>query len=471
MENLAHALLESAAAVAALGTSQGDIELLDDVSLTAGMRLVREHERCLQTYKLWLAASIASRSSHELGYSGLARRSGSATPAVFIQSLSGTSMADSQKLAQLGAMMNEPDASPLATAAADGRVSIDSADAIRRGLGVADDAVTETQLRAAAEQLIRGADGLTPEVLWRMARDRRNELDAAAIERGEKQRAQLRYVRRFRRDGMRGGSWLLPDEEGGVEIDEALRLMLASRTGGPRFASPDAGPDADADADADANAGAPAAIEDTRTNEQVLADGFVQVFRNGIGADPAVVPGAQRAAVRVVVSQKVIEERGGSAFLEASSTPIGFSRLESHLCDGSTVGVMFDDDGQCVNVGREQRLFTPRQRIGLSVRDAGCRFPGCEKPPSWTEAHHIDYWARDGGRTDVADGILLCRYHHMLVHNNHWTIRRRGGRYWMTPAASAAGSPGDTAPPGPPTPSAPSIEMPSKSPLIRASGP
>ncbi|MGB3909892.1 MAG: hypothetical protein WBL06_05425, partial [Pseudolysinimonas sp.] len=42
-------------------------------------------------------------------------------------------------------------------------------------------------------------------------------------------------------------------------------------------------------------------------------------------------------------------------------------------------------------------------------------------------AHHANHWAH-GGRTDIADGILLCRHHHMLLHNNHWKIHRPPGR-------------------------------------------
>jgi hypothetical protein len=113
---------------------------------------------------------------------------------------------------------------------------------------------------------------------------------------------------------------------------------------------------------------------------------------------------------------------------------ITFGKLEEYLCEGGTVAIVFDDHGNPLDVGREQRLFTKAQRTALGVRDGGCRFPGCEKPPSWTEAHHTHYWARDKGRTDIAKGILLCRYHHMLIHNKGWEIiRDKDGEYWLKP--------------------------------------
>jgi len=72
----------------------------------------------------------------------------------------------------------------------------------------------------------------------------------------------------------------------------------------------------------------------------------------------------------------------------------------------------------------------------MAVRDGGCRFPGCDRPPAWCEAHHINHWRRDAGRTDVADGLLLCRRHHLLTHNNGLEITRQGGNYFAVPPRS-----------------------------------
>ncbi|WP_345761064.1 HNH endonuclease signature motif containing protein [Diaminobutyricibacter sp. McL0608] len=84
---------------------------------------------------------------------------------------------------------------------------------------------------------------------------------------------------------------------------------------------------------------------------------------------------------------------------------------------------MFGGASEVLDVGRARRLFTGSQRVALAERDGGCRWPGCDRPPSWTEAHHIDPWAA-GGRTDLDDGVLLCRHHHLLLHNNGWRVVR-----------------------------------------------
>jgi hypothetical protein len=74
-----------------------------------------------------------------------------------------------------------------------------------------------------------------------------------------------------------------------------------------------------------------------------------------------------------------------------------------------------------LDLGREARLFTKAQRIALTLRDQGCRAEGCDRPPSWTEAHHLTKPWSQGGKTNLADGILLCGHHHRLAHHPDYT--------------------------------------------------
>jgi hypothetical protein len=348
-----------------------------------------------------------------------------------------------------------------------GGISVDAADAIRRGLGQPDATVTATQLAVAADELIARAGAMTPEALLKAARQTRNDLDLDAIERGEKERAAIRYVRVWKRDGMRGGSWAAADEDGGLEIYNAMKLLVAKKTNGPRFADAHKG-EVTKDPLPAADTLEPAAdpvIVDDRSPEQIMADGFVQIFHSGLTADPSIVPGAGRAPVRVIVPEQVLTDRQkngpesqptGSALLEETMSAISFGKLGEYLCEGGTVGILFNENGQILDAGREQRLFTKTQRTALGVRDGGCRYPGCDKPASWCEAHHIAYWARDNGPTNIANGILLCRYHHMLIHNNGWEIiRDDAGRYWLKPPKER--DRGQTL-----------IEMPTKNPLVAA---
>ena len=95
---------------------------------------------------------------------------------------------------------------------------------------------------------------------------------------------------------------------------------------------------------------------------------------------------------------------------------------------------MVDPKGNPLYLGREERLYSAKQRIALAVRDGGCLFPGCPMPASYCEAHHIDHFARDKGRTDVDRGVMLCAFHHMLAHNKGWEITRNGlGEFVLHP--------------------------------------
>jgi hypothetical protein len=75
-----------------------------------------------------------------------------------------------------------------------------------------------------------------------------------------------------------------------------------------------------------------------------------------------------------------------------------------------------------LDVGRATRTIPPAIRRALILRDGGCAFPGCTRPPRWTDAHHIQHWA-DGGPTKLTNLVLLCGHHHDTIHHTPWTVR------------------------------------------------
>jgi hypothetical protein len=102
-------------------------------------------------------------------------------------------------------------------------------------------------------------------------------------------------------------------------------------------------------------------------------------------------------------------------------TPIGPATARRLACDATVLPAVLGSAGQVLDLGRSTRLVTPPLRRALVLRDGGCRFPGCDRPPEWTDGHHLVPWAR-GGPTDLANMILLCRHHHVLVHEGGWRI-------------------------------------------------
>lgn len=96
-------------------------------------------------------------------------------------------------------------------------------------------------------------------------------------------------------------------------------------------------------------------------------------------------------------------------------------------CDSVLYRIVVGADGEVLDIGRSSRVWPPGIRRAITHRDGGCRFPGCDRPPSWCDAHHCQPWEH-GGRTSVDNGVLLCRAHHTFIHKKRWSIRVEHGR-------------------------------------------
>lgn len=109
----------------------------------------------------------------------------------------------------------------------------------------------------------------------------------------------------------------------------------------------------------------------------------------------------------------------GSASLGVSNGPgelvLSAQAAQRMTCDCVVQQILISPTGEPLAVGRAERFFTPAQRKALNVRDGGCVFPWCQKPPSWCDAHHIKHWI-DGGETNLNNAALLCSHHHHQVH-------------------------------------------------------
>ena len=157
--------------------------------------------------------------------------------------------------------------------------------------------------------------------------------------------------------------------------------------------------------------------------------------------EPASAPTPEPAAdpTEVLVT---IPDGTGHGFLEGNPARVSQETIDRIICTSGTVEVAFDADGQPLNLGREERIFSQAQRTALAARDGGCMWGDCDKPPSRTETHHLEQWLRDHGSTDIRLGILLCSPHHLLLHNQGWQIFEQHGTYWLRPPATV--DPGQT---------------------------
>ncbi len=89
-------------------------------------------------------------------------------------------------------------------------------------------------------------------------------------------------------------------------------------------------------------------------------------------------------------------------------------------CDAGIIPAVLGSRSEVLDLGRTRRLVTPGLLMALYLRDRGCTFPGCSRPPSWCDAHHCLHWC-DGGPTDLTNLALLCPRHHTIVHQKGYT--------------------------------------------------
>ncbi|MFB9321518.1 HNH endonuclease, partial [Cryptosporangium minutisporangium] len=95
--------------------------------------------------------------------------------------------------------------------------------------------------------------------------------------------------------------------------------------------------------------------------------------------------------------------------------------IQRLACDAAINRIVLGPDDVPLSAGRRTRLVPPTMRRALVVRDQGCRFHYCTRPPQWTQAHHVVPWS-EGGPTDLTNLILVCDFHHHRIHDHGWTL-------------------------------------------------
>jgi len=140
--------------------------------------------------------------------------------------------------------------------------------------------------------------------------------------------------------------------------------------------------------------------------------------------DTGRVPGgaSQRAHLQVTTSLETLRGLAGAPAAELElSLPISAKTVERLACDCTITRVLLGADSAVIDVGRSRRVVSGPTRRALNVRDGGCRWPGCDRPASWSEAHHVLHWVRGGG-TDLENLVLVCTRHHRMLHEGGWQI-------------------------------------------------
>ncbi len=109
--------------------------------------------------------------------------------------------------------------------------------------------------------------------------------------------------------------------------------------------------------------------------------------------------------------------------LTALGQPLSAQAVRAFACEANVVPMVLGSQGEILDQGRAVRTATAGQWVYLRQRDRGCTFPGCDRPPGFCQAHHVEHWVRDGGSSDVSNMTLLCTRHHLIVHRDDYTAQ------------------------------------------------
>ncbi|WP_206448068.1 HNH endonuclease signature motif containing protein [Agrococcus sp. KRD186] len=480
---------QAAAAVAAARSMFADASALSTAThqeVTDLLTQTAELARIVQAQQVRLAHEVAKRSEGSAD-EAMCRKLGKPSAKGAIASAFGMRARDAAALLSMarattaGVSLTGGDIAVkyprVAAALDDGSLSLEQARAIVNTLEPAAPRADLEQLAWAEGALVDAAiqpDGpLVPELLVDQARLFVAVIDPdGVLPNAERERA-MRSARLWQRtDGMWQLELVSPPEEG-----SALKLLLDAYMG-PRVKvsfrddpcngcdhdDHDSDADGDREFDADAEDHCPHADElrpdepcgcqrdpkgrhaadgssvvDSRTLEQKRHDVVMGIFHAQAASGGA--PRAGGEAPRLVFTGTIdaydaylhgTEHRDRALKIEHTGSIVPIESVDRLLCDAIVQRAVVDERGHVLDLGREQRLFTNMQKRALAAHYGGCATPGCGAPVSWTEAHHVIWWERDG-KTDTASGVLLCSFCHHEVHAGRLLVVGTPGNWRIVP--------------------------------------
>ncbi len=171
---------------------------------------------------------------------------------------------------------------------------------------------------------------------------------------------------------------------------------------------------------------------DTRTVWQMRADILVDLCKHALDCSQATSGVKTTVVVRMTLAD--LQSGCGVGEIDGLTQPVSVGALRRAAADAEVIPAILGGESEILNWGRARRMFTPAQRLALVERDGGCAW--CNAPPSWCEAHHIRWWDRDTGPTDLTNAVLMCARCHHRVHRDGWEIEVRNQMVRFIPPPS-----------------------------------
>ncbi|MDR7356641.1 HNH endonuclease signature motif containing protein [Paeniglutamicibacter sulfureus] len=166
--------------------------------------------------------------------------------------------------------------------------------------------------------------------------------------------------------------------------------------------------------------------QDPRTSPQLLLDALVAVCSGALNGTDICETGGMRVKIGVLIGYRSLLGQCEEAGLTAHNRPISAANIRRLACNGDILPAVLGENGEVLDLGREVRGFSKAQRKAIAIRDRGCIMPGCTRPASTSECHHVIPWL-EGGETNVGNSALLCEYHYVQVHAGLITLKSIDG--------------------------------------------
>lgn len=161
-------------------------------------------------------------------------------------------------------------------------------------------------------------------------------------------------------------------------------------------------------------------VPDPRGIEARRGDALAEVIELAAGSADRPGEAGDKPQLVVTVALEDLEQELSQALLGPNLVPMS-AAARRLACDADAVPAVLGSDSQPLDIGRETRSIPPAIRRALMLRDRGCAFPECDRPPGWCQAHQLIHWV-DGGPTTLGNLALLCGPHHRVVHHGDWDI-------------------------------------------------
>jgi 5-methylcytosine-specific restriction protein A len=384
-------------------------------------------QRRLDAVHADVAAGIAYESRVELGAGSLAKEHGYRTAAKLLEATGGISHRDASRLVAVGeATAPRTDLlgarlparyELLREALAAGELGIAAAGLIVALLDRCRVVAGAERIALAEEVLAARCAGMGLDDVRKLLARAEAWLDPDGVQPKEEERRAKRSCTFFERDGMVHLHAVL-DAETAAPVVTALRghvsAVFAARQDAPDPDAPDA---------------------DRRTVAMIQADALALFCAHVLGCDSRVPLAGATMIVRLSLDN--LRTGTGTATVDGLDTPVSVGAARRMAAGGGIIPWVFGSRSEILDWGREKRLFTRAQRLALAERDGGCAM--CGLPPGMTKAHHIAWWDRDHGPTDLSNGVLLCESCHHRIHDNGWDLHIHGtgvtAHVWFIPPA------------------------------------